>query len=635
MNGLSRDQAPPSPAQGGPKEKVQSNPTLLTMLQFAAWFGLVTGLGEALLFIAFQASGRIMFVWYDILWIAPLFDLVPFLAVALSLSLAARLFRRLPLQSLAVFSSSTLMLLNWLLLSVRQLIAYYTSETVAYYTLFLVSAAVGLDLAHYASAHWSTAIRLVKVSTPWAAASVLIAFVGIHSVDRLGGLTQRATERPALSASGALPAGTEAPSILVIVSDSLRADHLSSYGYARKTSPNLDRIAASGVSFENAISASSYSLPSHASLFTGLYPYQHGAEWATPKALASGSYPTLAEVLQAGGYRTGGFSANVFWVTREHGFGRGFDHFEDYFTSAQDMFFRTIFGRVFENLVMRRLGYADIPARKEGADITRAALDWIGEDTRTPFFVFLNYMDTHDPYLPPQPYRSKFSAIPNPGGLLNWRVGLDHPKLTAEQLQSEIDAYDGAVSYVDDSVQQLLDGLQQRGFRNLLVIFTADHGEAFGEHQLYLHGTSLYMEEIHVPLIISWPGHVPAGARIQQPVSNAALPATIMEMLASGKAGLFQGPALTQLWEAPTPPAEWPNSLSEIAQQPWTPAGSPVHEGSMKSLVGPEWHLITHEKLGAELYAWLQDPLERINMSMSPQAQQVKELFQQILRRIP
>ena len=143
--------------------------------------------------------------------------------------------------------------------------------------------------------------------------------------------------------------------ILVILVDTLRADHLSCYGYKRETSPHIDRIAHQGVLFENAFAPSSYTLPSHASLLTGLYPYEHGVEWDTPTTLFDAPYPILGDAFQSQGYRTAAFSANIYWFTRALGFGRGFIHFEDYFQSISDMIFRTLYGRVFEKFVLRKI----------------------------------------------------------------------------------------------------------------------------------------------------------------------------------------------------------------------------------------------------------------------------------------
>src|SRR5262249_52096907 len=164
-----------------------------------------------------------------------------------------------------------------------------------------------------------------------------------------------------------------APNVLLIVVDTLRADHLSVYGYARPTSPNIDRLAGNGLLFRNAVSASSWTLPSHASMLTGLYPHSHGAE--AEDNLGTG-FRTLAEALSAEGYRTAGFSANGTF-SRRRGFGRGFIHFEDDFQNLPGMSRETAFGYRLEEILSRLHLLDDKPGRLRAEQINRSALHWI------------------------------------------------------------------------------------------------------------------------------------------------------------------------------------------------------------------------------------------------------------------
>ena len=151
-----------------------------------------------------------------------------------------------------------------------------------------------------------------------------------------------------------------------------------------------------------------------------------------------------------------------------------------------------------------------------------------------PFFVFLNYYDVHAPYIPPQPFRGQFSELEEPGGRISTDWGMDHiyMPMTPEQLQEEIDAYDGAIAYVDYHIAKLLAELETRGLvQNTLVVILSDHGESFGEHGLLEHHNSLYREVIHVPMIFWWPDHVPAGERVTVSVSIAAIPATVLDII--------------------------------------------------------------------------------------------------------
>ncbi len=244
-----------------------------------------------------------------------------------------------------------------------------------------------------------------------------------------------------------LPAAApDAPNVLVIVVDTLRADHVSSYGYARPTTPNLDRMAQQGVRFDNAISPCSWSLPSHVSLLTGLYQFEHGVGSVQPEPWLGwgnkgmGGFPTLGEALERRGYRTGAFSANRTYFSRDLGFGRGFVHFEDYFQSASDAFVRTLYGREFARIylkrsdhslvkrTLRRLGFTSLldqdaegsgsyggafGVRKRADVVNQEVMEWIDRDRQRPFFAFLNYFDVHDPYGGPRSLSQTFMAAAN------------------------------------------------------------------------------------------------------------------------------------------------------------------------------------------------------------------------------
>jgi arylsulfatase A-like enzyme len=264
-------------------------------------------------------------------------------------------------------------------------------------------------------------------------------------------------------------------------------------------------------------------------------------------------------------------------------------------------------------------------------------LGWIDKDPSRPFFAFLNYYETHDPYVPPQPYRSMFSQLEEPGGLIStdWDMNHIYISLTPEQLQGEIDAYDGAIAYVDEHIGRLLGDLQNRDLaENTLVVITSDHGDMFGEHGLFEHTNSLYREVIHVPLMIWWPEHVPAGERVSQPVTNAALPATLLDLIGAGEQASFPGPSLAQLWTEPNGHPDWPYPIAELGQQDWVPVQNPSAHGAMQSAISPQWHYITHEKFGEELYDWLIDPEESTDLAESPEFQSVATGFRTYLETL-
>ncbi|MBI3661468.1 MAG: sulfatase [Acidobacteria bacterium] len=582
------------------------------LLVMAAWFGIVTGLVEGTAFTALQKFEWLTWninldaVTYEIIWISQVFDLALFGAAGIGLAIAARLLPRVPMLRIGVFLFGFAMFLDWLLLSGR--IATIGAATLA--------AGLAAALVRWFENHREAALGFWRGSLPWAFGIVLLALAGIEGNEWL-------RERRALASLP--PAAPDAPNVLVIVVDTLRADHLSTYGYPRPTSPNFDRLAREGTLFERAFSTSSWTLPSHASLLTGRYPHEHGAE----RESYDGRFPSIAGVLQARGYRTAAVSANLIFFTEKRGFGEGFIRFDDFFHSVADRAVRTVYGRKLHRWVMHKLGNQDLPARRWADSVNRAALGWIDLDPKKPFFAFLNYMDTHDPYLPPQPYRSRFSKLTNPGGRINEFEGQRSPQLTPEQLQSEIDAYDGAISYVDEQIGRLLGELDRRGLKeNTIVIFTSDHGESFGEHGIFTHSTALYRQLIHVPLIVRWPGRVPAGMRIAVPVSNGGLPATLVEILGMEPAATFAGRSLVTLWKNPGTYPDWPDPLAEIAQLPFPSMKKfPIYQGGIKSLVGREWQYIEHEKFGAELYRWENDPGQVNDVAKTPQGQAVAAEF--------
>jgi arylsulfatase A-like enzyme len=486
----------------------------------------------------------------------------------------------------------------------------------------LFALGVAVAFTRWFRKHESGAMTVWRRSAPWLLGALAVVIVGIQ-----GG--KSISESHAVSK---LPAAAPpSPNILVIVVDTLRADHLSSYGYSRQTSPNIDNLARHGVLFENAIAPSSWSLPSHASLVTGRTVHEHGMgnvepmPWLGWGKSGLNGLPTLGETLQTRGYRTGAFSANRIYFTSNVGLGRGFIHFEDYFDGIGDSFVRTELGREFGRFYMNRSPKSKITRafqylglgswldkdsegsgdyggvfgiRKRADAVNRETLRWIAKDRKHPFFAFLNYLDVHYAYGGPAGY-------PKPV----WDHG------------TTIDEYDAGVKYTDDFIGQLLDGLD---LKNTIVVITSDHGEALGDHGLSFHGAALYWDLVHVPLIVSWPDHVPQGVRVKQPVTNADIANTVLSMIDAGE-NPFPGPTLTALW-GQSAPKQWPNPVSELPQtNTIVPADRAVQgkipiatDGWMSSVISPQWQLIRHEKYGDQIYNWKIDPAELNNLIHTP-----------------
>ena len=355
-------------------------------------------------------------------------------------------------------------------------------------------------------------------------------------------------------------------------------------------------------------------------MVTGRYPHEHGAvgEHGLDDRL-----PTIAEAFRDRGFRTGGFSGNKLYFCRRAGFARGFLHFEDYFYSLGDTLYRTIWGRIVNHFIPTGVpALQEIPERQRAEQINQRALRWIDSDRTHPFFVFLNYFDLHTPYLPKQPYRSRFSKIPNPGGLIDVDMG-NQPHLSPDQLQSEVDAYDGAITYADEQIGRMFAELEKRGLdRNTIVVITSDHGEGFGEHDLVGHRNALYGALIHVPLIYWAPGKIPAGVRIDRPVTEASLPATVLE-LAGADQRQFLTSSLAALWRHPEVANDWPDPLAEMEKHIYSPDNYPAHSGWLKAIVDPKWQLILSEKLPPELYDWRNDPKETMNLARTDAGQEI------------
>ncbi len=292
--------------------------------------------------------------------------------------------------------------------------------------------------------------------------------------------------------------------IVLVVIDTLRADHMSLHGYERPTTPRIDELAASGSVFERAYSASSWTLPGTASILTGLYPSAHGAGTSDHRRIRQGVL-TLAQYLSGAGFSTGAV-VNVSFLSPKFGMATGFDSYNLASATAND------------------LRLAD-----ESLD---DALEWLDlRDPSRPFFLLLHVFDVHHQYFAPEPARGAFTQVF--ADRYGDTLGSVESRLAAEQSQ-DVEflkaAYDEEILAVDAQIGRLFEALQQRDLRDTTwVALTSDHGEAFrGEHYHQGHGRSLYNEVMRVPLILWGPG-VPAGARYEEPVSTVDIVPTLLD----------------------------------------------------------------------------------------------------------
>ncbi len=308
--------------------------------------------------------------------------------------------------------------------------------------------------------------------------------------------------------SGSEPTGP--PSVVLVTLDTTRVDHLSSYGYDRPTSPNLDALAERSVRFRHAWSTSSWTLPAHASLFTGLHPSRHGAHYdprgdarlgeivrfpiaAYVRAgMLGDGIPTLAEWLAGHGYRTGAFVAGP-WLNRTFGLLQGFETRDD----AVE-------------------GFGGRPAD----EISDRAIAWLaGIPEGEPYFLFANYFDPHAPYDPREAYpempRAGEPFKPDYDALMRGEKSLD-----ADERAVLRDRYDAEIRWMDGHFGRLVDAVLARGDgEHTLVIVTADHGEALGEEDRFGHGFWLTEELVRVPFVVRLPGDRDGGTWNDAPVS--------------------------------------------------------------------------------------------------------------------
>ncbi|MEP7346451.1 MAG: sulfatase, partial [Gemmatimonadaceae bacterium] len=322
--------------------------------------------------------------------------------------------------------------------------------------------------------------------------------------------------------------------------------------------------------------------------------------------------PTLAEAFAQGGYVTAGFAANLFYTTWESGLTRGFVHYEDYRRTWKQVLLSTtflqtnFFWSIAHNLrpmhilrVLARLDFQVQPMwtsdRKLASSVATEFLGWERTRGARPFFAFLNLYDAHLPYEPPNEWSRKFVT--------------DSSRAVPKEADQDLDVYDGAIAYMDHEVGRILDELNRRGvLDNTVVVITSDHGEAFGEHGLYGHGHSLYLPELHVPLVIRYPARVPAGPRVATAVSLLDLGATLFDLTGLGVAGSIGGTSLAGSWGG----AATPHSpvMSEVSAGVNNAANFPVSRGAMRSLIDSTGHYIRNGDDVEELYAYRTDPGE-------------------------
>jgi arylsulfatase A-like enzyme len=530
----------------------------VTIMLVAAWFGLMTGLLKLAVLSATWLFGNSMWLGWRLLnrhylWMIPSANLAFFGFSGLAVAMTSRF-----------WPGQALRLAAYLYCGLASLTLLLAVPGIYVVTYVLIACGFASLFAPVFDAKWPSFLRLIRRSFPGLIAAVLA--LAAFSYGRL-----MLTEHRALASLP--PTAPDATNVIVIVLDTVRADALSLYGYRRDTSPNLMRLARDGVRFQQALATAPWTLPSHASMFTWRWPHDHMANG--PYLPLVTKYPTLAEALGERGYATAGFVANTTFCHADYGLARGFAHYEDSPVTPLEVLrseklgqgilkvldaarfkLSEIFG---ERPVWRILG-GDRQSplkdhdRKDAARINRDALNWLAARKGNPFFVFLNYFDAHDPYVPPREAKRHFGSRPVTGSdfaALRDFANLENAKMPRRTLDLARDAYDDCIAFLDDRIGSLFEELETRGLlKNTLIIITADHGEGFGEHGNFGHANSLYHEEIRVPLVMIGPRRVPKGTVVSAPVSLRDIPATVLDLLGFEGEAAFPGRSLACCWES-------------------------------------------------------------------------------------
>lgn len=314
------------------------------------------------------------------------------------------------------------------------------------------------------------------------------------------------------------------PNVVLIVLDTARADRFGCMGYERDTSPNIDSIFSEGTIFENTYSTACWTLPSHGSLFTGLYPTQAGATSETlhlPKVNR-----TIAQTLQEGGYKTAGFCCNG-WLSKERGFAQGFDEYHEMWREENRV-----------NTAGKHL-YSDQIA-------TEKIINWLRQQNKSknPFFTFINLNGIHLPYQPTEPFLSRFvgnrgynnEEVNRIAAVKSWWAYLGG-KVAFNERDFRImsDLYDGEVALADTHVGRIADELRTlRMLDDTVFIVTSDHGENLGEHGRFDHNLSMYETTLHIPLMMRYPKAFSAAVRVKDLVSNTDIAPTILDLCGVG-----------------------------------------------------------------------------------------------------
>ncbi len=550
--------------------------------------------------ISFRLFDRFTWVNREFAWLALGGYLASFLAFAVPIAaLVLVLRRRISLRVVASFFAA---------LSAFAAILLY--QKIHPYAQLALGIGVGVQVGAWIARDAARGMRRVRA----------IALVGVLSLG-LAGLAAGARHRfgePGRLAALPTPAA-DAPNIVLLIMDTVRAANMSLYGYARATTPVLDALAHESTVFDWAFSAAPWTAPSHASMMTGVWPSEAGADFLGPM---HDSLPTVAEQLAKRGYASGGFMANTGYAGYQVGIARGFTHYEDYPFSFEQALWSTTLAQTGSgrNLMdglkpgqrwrlrqaILRPNFHTIRVRRAeaqpAAHIARNFFAWRDAIGPRPYFAMLNFMDAHEPYEPPDGFSKRFNGGKEP---------MDH--------------YDGGIAYEDSVIGTIVSRLRERGeLDRTVIIVVADHGEQWGEHGLASsHANSLYMPLLHVPLLVRAPGRATAGQRISSIVSLRDIAATLVD-LGGAPPGTLPGVSLANAWSSGRTDKQSPVVAEACAAVNPLPT-DPTRLGPIKGSLDSTWHYIHYGDGSEALYAWRTDREELDNRAATPEGRAVVE----------
>ncbi len=402
------------------------------------------------------------------------------------------------------------------------------------------------------------------------------------------------------------------PNILLIVMDATRAHNLSCYGYGRPTTPNLERFAERAVVYEKAIATSCWSLPTHASMFTGLSPSAHGAN--DQHHYLDADVPIITQYLQARGYQTVAL-CRKHDVSPATGMDRGFAAFNPNRWPGP----LTWALRKADNGMARAFGYRDGGARHTNREI-RALLPRLQAEER-PFFLFVSNLEAHLPYRPPRAYNKFLPDLP-PEKIAavnqdNWKYMAGEAEMDEADFAVLTALYDGALAYSDYRIGQILTWFEQAGLlEDTLVIITGDHGENLGDHQLMGHGYCLYDSVLHVPLIIHYPRNLMPLGRVAEQVQHVDLLPTILAVLGdeTAAASVAQGNNLLNAARRDFAIAEQSYPYLDVFQEKFPNAAVSQLNRELRMIRAEQYKYIWCSDGQHELYDLQADPQERHNL---------------------